>query len=762
MPRREDAPRDLLFGLLALQNGVVTRDQLVAAFGAWTAAPARRLADLLGEHGALRPEHRMLLDALADVHLERHGGDAEKSLASLPLNRSTRDSLAAAGGPDLEATLGHVGSSPDFTEDSDRTASYAVGTATSGGQRFRVLRPHARGGLGEVFVALDSELNREVALKKILDGHTDDASSRQRFLIEAEVTGGLEHPGIVPVYGLGTYASGRPYYARRLIRGDSLARATGRFHDDESLKSATGRRSLELRKLLRRFLDVCNAIDYAHSRGVLNRGIKRGNVIVGRHGETLVVDWGLAKATGKGEPGAEEQPLTPSSSGGSSETLPGSALGTPAYMSPEQARGELVRLGPQSDVYGLGATLYRLLTGHPPVEGDDVGDLLGKVERGEFARPRQLDPAIDSALEAICLKAIALQPGDRYPSCRALADDVERWMADERVGAWEEPWTRSLLRWLTRHRTGVTAAAVGLLVALVGTATVLAVQTRANGDLQRANRELASSRDREVARFGLAMEAVRAFHTGVSEDVLLKQGELSALRSKLLGEARRFYGKLQAMLRDQTDAQSLRALARAYHGLGEITREVGSKDQALTLQREALSLQQSLSRETGGSLEVKADLGRSHQAIGEVLRDMGRAEEGLAELAQGISLLEEVARASPGDARVQVDLMSSYDTAGHLLLYEHRYDARWQATARCWRPRKPSRRHIRMRSGSVRELPQACMTWASSIGSPIAGPRLWKRLSGLERSPRPPWASIRTTLRPEWFWVSAKAFWRRS
>ena len=283
-------------------------------------------------------------------HLKKHGGDVEKSLAAIPAGRSTRESLARIGDPDVGGTLAHLGSaSTEHGDDADRTASYAVGTATSDGQRFRVLRPHARGGLGAVFVALDTELHREVALKQILDRHADDPTSRQRFLLEAEITGGLEHPGIVPVYGLGTYGDGRPYYAMRFIRGDSLKEAIEHFHADEALKHDPGRRSLELRKLLRRFLDVCNAIDYAHSRGVLHRDIKPGNIIVGKHGETLVVDWGLAKAIGQVRRRApEERTLVPSSASGSAETLPGSALGTPAYMSPEQARGDLERLGPRS------------------------------------------------------------------------------------------------------------------------------------------------------------------------------------------------------------------------------------------------------------------------------------------------------------------------------------------------------------------------------------------------------------------------------
>src|SRR5206468_11296332 len=134
-------------------------------------------------------------------------------------------------------------------------------------------------GLGAGCVALDSELNREVALKQILEHHADDPTSRTRFLIEAEITGGLEHPGIVPVYGLGHYGDGRPYYAMRFIRGDSLKEAIAAFHAEGAPKDDPGRRSLGLRQLLRRFLDVCNAIDYAHSRGVLHRDIKPGNVV---------------------------------------------------------------------------------------------------------------------------------------------------------------------------------------------------------------------------------------------------------------------------------------------------------------------------------------------------------------------------------------------------------------------------------------------------------------------------------------------------
>src|SRR5262249_13432963 len=163
---------------------------------------------------------------------------------------------------------------------------------------------------------------------------------------------------------------------------------------------------------------------------------------------------GLAKATGKSDPGSSERTLRPRSASGSAETLPGSALGTPAYMSPEQAEGDLEHLGPRSDVYSLGATLYCLLTGVPPFIGDPL-DVRPACQKGEFRPPRTIDPSIDRALEAVCLKAMALRPEKRYSSCRALAEDIERWIADEPVTAWREPLAPQARRWARRNRTAV-------------------------------------------------------------------------------------------------------------------------------------------------------------------------------------------------------------------------------------------------------------------------------------------------------------------
>jgi PAS domain S-box-containing protein len=431
MSRRDDAPRELLFGLLALQNGMVTRDQLVAAFGAWTATDTP-MADLLVKQGALRPEHRPLLDALADAHIKLHGGDPERSLASLDVRRSTRESLARAGGPDVEVSLAQVGSG-STVRDADCTVTLAP--TPDVGQRFRVLRFHARGGLGEVFVALDTELNREVALKRIRPERVDDPPSRARFLLEAEVTGHLEHPGVVPVYGLGDDGTWGPFYVMRLIKGETLKQAVDLFHQlDRQGNRDPGERVLALRQLLSQFVDVCNAVGYAHSRGVLHRDIKPGNVMLGPFGETLVVDWGLAKVVGgrdtADQTGVAEVTFQPPS-GGSGETQPGSAIGSPAYMSPEQAAGEFDRIGPASDIYSLGATLYYLLAGQPPFQDADIGRVLRDVQRGAFPRPGAAADTVDPTLEATCLKAMAREPSARYPTARALGDEVEKWLASD-------------------------------------------------------------------------------------------------------------------------------------------------------------------------------------------------------------------------------------------------------------------------------------------------------------------------------------------
>jgi tetratricopeptide (TPR) repeat protein/tRNA A-37 threonylcarbamoyl transferase component Bud32 len=497
------ADRNLLFGILALQMDFVSRDALIRAMHAWVLQKAKPLGQVLREQGALPDDAHALVEALVQKHLERHGNDPQRSLAALSSIGPVREDLRQVADADVQASLAHACATCRADTDPHATRPPSAG-ATSAGLRFHILRPHARGGLGEVYVALDGELHREVALKEIQERHADNPESRARFLLEAEVTGGLEHPGIVPVYGLGTYGDGRPFYAMRFIRGDSLKDAVERFHRErESLPA--GERVLRLRQMLGRFVDVCQAVAYAHSRGVLHRDLKPGNVMLGPYGETLVVDWGLAKVTGRPEREgtAAERTLRPPSVGGLAQTAVGAAVGTPAYMSPEQAAGRLDRLGPASDVYSLGAMLYALLTGRAPFEGASAAEVLERVRKGQLVPPRQVCREVPQALEAVCLKAMALRPEDRYPSAGALAEDVERFLADEPVTALREPLTARARRWARKHPGPVAGVAAAVLVGLMG----LGISAAALG---RKNYELELARKAEADRAEGEAEAKRA------------------------------------------------------------------------------------------------------------------------------------------------------------------------------------------------------------------------------------------------------------
>jgi serine/threonine protein kinase len=505
------ADRHLLFGLLALQNEFIEKKALVAAFGIWVADRSKSLDQILVENAALSDEMRLLLNKLVDQHVRVRGEDLQASLNAISGDTTVRKELEKLADADLHASLIQL-KTPDLF------ATVSVGQSTSQGTRFEIRRPLDRGGLGIVSVAIDKELNREVALKEIRTDCADDRGFREKFLQEAEVTGRLEHPNIVPVYGLGTYADGRPYYAMRLIQGDNLREHIKLFHQE--VKSGKERfDGPALRKLLRRFLDVCQAIDYAHARGILHRDLKPGNVMLGKYGETLVVDWGLAKAVQpsntQSSRSSQEIPLTETvesplipSSRSTQETVQGSILGTAAYAPPEQLSGKLSDIGVRSDVYGLGAILYELVTGRAPGLGATLEETIQNVVRGRIPPPRSIASEVPEPLEAICMKAISLQPSDRYASANELQMEAERWLDDLPVGAYREPFSVQARRWIRSHQTLATTGSAMVLMATVGlglfSSFVSQSNTRLaslNSNLDSKNQELTDSniREREVS-----------------------------------------------------------------------------------------------------------------------------------------------------------------------------------------------------------------------------------------------------------------------
>lgn len=401
-------------------------------------------------------------------------------------------------------------------------------------QRFRPLGEVANGALGQVARALDTQLDREVAVKSIQPYLVGNGSVRQRFIREAEITGRLEHPGIVPVYAMGVGADGIPFYAMRLIRGQNLQEAIDEFHS--RFKPQQRFSSIEFMNLLRRFLSVCETIAYAHSRGVIHRDIKPQNIMLGPFGETLVVDWGLAKTTSPDDPSsktvikAEEVVETPhpdennssnaSSLDEGSNSRTGKALiGTPAFMSPEQAHRQMHLVGPASDVYSLGATLHMLLTGQRRFDNSDVDHTIHRVAVGEFPRPRELLRSVPKALDAICMKALALEPSHRYASATDLADDIEHWLADEPVTAKKDSLPSRLARISRHNRMAMISGALALL--LITTISIVAVfqinkeRLRAEEEKLRADHQRQET-EKVNARLALdrGLQLVTNFETG--------------------------------------------------------------------------------------------------------------------------------------------------------------------------------------------------------------------------------------------------------
>jgi len=305
------------------------------------------------------------------------------------------------------------------------------------GERYEVGELIGRGGMGEVRLYLDRRIGRDVAQKSLRSDIRKSSIGLERFVREARVQGQLEHPAVVPVYDLGLDATGQVFFTMKRVRGTSLDAVLEAIAEGD----AETRERYSRRKLLTAFVQVCLAIQFAHHRGVLHRDLKPGNIMLGDYGEVHVLDWGLAKLVGKRErtekPGPRvELPRADGDShdSGSTPTLAGSVLGTPGYMSPEQARGETDGLEPTTDVYALGAILFEMLYREPLHPGPGVPARMSSTLVGAELRAshRKHGADVPPELEAICARACALDPDHRYASARALAEAVERVLDGER------------------------------------------------------------------------------------------------------------------------------------------------------------------------------------------------------------------------------------------------------------------------------------------------------------------------------------------
>lgn len=471
---------DFIFCLQAVQIGLVESRVLIDAGLSWSRGEVKDLRGEVIRRAHLSHEDIDLLDKTVECILRKHDGDIKRSLHSFGEARRVFESIGGAlsSGDGQEPPKGP--SSQGENKLLDEVNAQHITEETPG--RYTIRYEHGRGGIGKVFVAFDEHVGRDIAVKELLLEPSKGtpgtpvrltAEAAARFLREARITGQLEHPSIVPVYEIGRHTNGKLYYTMKMVRGKTLLDS---IHECSSLS--------ERLKLLPHFVNLCNAIAYAHSRGVLHRDIKPQNVMIGEFGETVVLDWGLAKL--KGTLGVEdtrfkkEMALMKDAAAGKS--IDGEAIGTPEYMPPEQAWGELEQIDERSDVYSLGAVLYTLLAGKPPFEGNSPFEVIGQVQK--YSEGQQVFPPIHSGedavpheLSAIAEKALAPRKEKRYSSAKELVREIEAYSQGKRVAAYQYRSWEILKLFITRHKAATAAAAAVLgTILLAGILISLAYQ----------------------------------------------------------------------------------------------------------------------------------------------------------------------------------------------------------------------------------------------------------------------------------------------
>jgi serine/threonine protein kinase len=465
---------DIALAAELLQAGIVNEREIAAAVSDWSIHGNVSLAEHLAKRGILSAQQ---IEAL------RKGAVSRVNRARLSVAGGSE--MPAAGKSMLLATLERL-------DGSGRVAKLlGVTVAARGGEhearvmegRYEIIRKLGQGGLGRVWLARDVNLNRHVALKEISHTSGMTESLVERFTHEAEITGRLDHPSIVPIYQLGEdRATKRAFYTMRFLGRSTLQDSINEYHER---RQEGNEDPMLLRHLLTAFVNVCHAIGHAHSRKVIHRDLKPENVVIDNFGQVIVIDWGLAKIV---DDTSVESLVDSRTMGSADRTSEGQVLGTPLYMAPEQAAGRLDEVDFRTDIYGLGAMLFAIVTGNAPHEktqkesvdsGVGARGMISVIASGVTPSARDVDPAVDPALDAICSKAMARRRYARYQQAVDLAEDVQRWMAGERVTAYRETLWQRMSRWVSQHRRlsqSLVAAAMVVLVAL----TTLAMAARQN------------------------------------------------------------------------------------------------------------------------------------------------------------------------------------------------------------------------------------------------------------------------------------------
>jgi len=608
--------QNLLFGVLALELEYIDIRQFAEVCCTWAAHKETELADLLVERHWIGAEERDEVQRLMDRKLLRKQGDVRQTLSDVA-GPQLRDVMHGVGDRQVEQTLSQLEPVPGFVRVSE-TAQLAQGEIS----HYTLSRVHDQGGLGRVWLAFDKRLCRDVALKEIRPDRLPTDQSLRRFVREAQITGQLEHPNIVPVYELArdeerTY----PFYTMRFVHGQSLGDAIEAYHQQRRVGADV---RIEFRRLLQAFVSVCQAIAYAHSRRVIHRDLKPSNVMLGSYGEVVVLDWGLAKILDKQDEATEAEPAIRNlDDSGGVATQPGQVLGTPAYMAPEQALSKHDEIDALTDVYGLGAILYRLLTGERPHRGRDSQERIRHAAEDPTPEPRSVAASVPRPLSAICRKAMSRNRLDRYLSAGALAEDVQRWLADEPVSTYRDPWYVRVGRWTRRHRQLTAAvAAVVLLTAVTATTAAVLIDHARHAALEARQRE---AQARRVA-FGWFREAQRTIDvmaTGVSK-VLENLPGTDGLRLRLLHEAASSYERFADQ--DSPDPQVQLERGHTLVRLGDVRRRMRKYPEAVAAYAAAEQVYCGLLAAPPSNRDVRLDAAECLRKRGDALLDQDDRE----------------------------------------------------------------------------------------------------------------------------------------